>query len=315
MRPKVLLTHALPGGGMELLRKSADVFVADDDDLTKYPEELREADGIVLLLGKVTRKLIEMAPKLRVISNVGVGYDHIDAVAAAEHGVKVAVSAGANARAVAEQTFALLLAVNRNIVQFHNETVAGKFAYQKDFGGSFELQGKKIGVIGMGNIGREVAKIAKGFDMTVLCYDPRLTRDEAEREGWIRYDNYRELLPGADVVSLHVPILPETKDMLTMKELKQMKKSAILINCARGGIVNENDLAEALNTGIIAGAGMDVYDNEPPKPDAAILHARNIVCTPHSAAVTNEAIVKMVTMAVEACLAILRGEEWAYIVN
>ncbi|MDR1832457.1 MAG: hydroxyacid dehydrogenase [Fusobacteriaceae bacterium] len=315
MKPKVLLTYPLAGGATELLREETDLFIVHDGDLSKYPDALREAEGIVLLLGKITRGIIEMAPKLRVISNVGVGYDHIDAAAATEHGVKVAVSVGANARAVAEQTFALLLAVNRNIVNFHNETVAGKFTYQKDFARSFELKGKTMAIIGLGHIGREVAEIAAGFGMRVLGYDPFFPREEAEKKGWTWYADYHEMLPLADVLSLHVPLAPETRGMITFEDLKTMKKSAILINCARGGIVPEKDLARALNEGVIGGAGVDVYEDEPPKPDAAILHAKNIVCTPHSAAVTNEAMVNMTTMAAKACIAIVKGEDWPFVVN
>lgn len=312
---KILLTSPLHADVMDILYKNAEIYIANDPNPHNYMDKMKEADGAILLLGKVDKEIIENCPKLKVLSNVSVGYDLVDVDTATKHGIPVCISIGANSRAVAEHTLALILAVDRQIVPWHNDAVNGIFEYKTGTYNNFELLNKKIGIIGLGNIGKNVAKICKGIGMEILGYDPFIAKEEIEKNGWVYYENYEDILKVADVVSVHVPLILETKDMITMKHLKTMKKSAILINCARGGIVNENDLADALNEGIIAGAGVDVYENEPPNPEAKILHAKNIVCSPHSASITKEAVMNMMHMCVNGCLAVLNGEKWEYVAN
>ncbi|MEM5780261.1 MAG: NAD(P)-dependent oxidoreductase, partial [Lawsonibacter sp.] len=180
---------------------------------------------------------------------------------------------------------------------------------------AFELEGKTVGVLGLGAIGRETAKICQGCGMKVAGYDPFLSREQIEVLGAEYYQDYEELLRVCDVVTIHVPLTEETRNMISAKQLKTMRKTALLINCSRGGIINEADLVEALREGTIAGAGTDVYCDEPPKPDDPLLHCPNLVVSPHSAAQTREAVIKMAQMCVKGCLAVCGGKKWPYVAD
>jgi D-3-phosphoglycerate dehydrogenase len=180
---------------------------------------------------------------------------------------------------------------------------------------AFELLGKKVGFIGLGAIGREALNICKGIGMNAAGYDPYLGKAAIEGLGAEYYEDYKEMLKECDIISVHVPLLPSTKNMITLEELKTMKNTALLVNCARGGIVKEDDLIEAINTGMIAGAGLDVFEEEPPKVGSPVLTAKNIIVSPHSAAQTREAVINMATMCVKGCLAVISGEKWPYVAN
>ena len=180
---------------------------------------------------------------------------------------------------------------------------------------AFELEGKTVGVIGMGAIGRETAKICQGCGMKVAGYDPFMSQEKIEALGAEYYADYQELLKDADIVTIHVPLTDDTRNMIAKEQLALMKKTALIINCSRGGIINEADLVQALKDGVIAGAGTDVYCNEPPKTDDPLLHCPNLIVSPHSAAQTREAVIKMAQMCVKGCLAVCRGEKWPYVAD
>lgn len=175
--------------------------------------------------------------------------------------------------------------------------------------------GKKAGIIGLGRIGRDTASLCTGIGMKVAGYDPFLTKEQIEGMGYEYYANYEDLLKDCDVISIHVPLTKETENMVSAKQLKEMKNTAIIINCSRGGIINEADLIEALDSGEIAGAGLDVFVGEEIHPGNPLLDAKNLIFSPHSAAQTREAVINMATMCVEGCKAVCAGKKWKLVAN
>ncbi|MDR1835116.1 MAG: hydroxyacid dehydrogenase, partial [Fusobacteriaceae bacterium] len=312
---KIALTFPLRDEGMELLRGKAEVFVANERDPNNFADRIQDCAGLVIRNGFVNAAAIEKLPNLDFVATMSVGFDHIDVDAATKKGILVLASFGANARSVAEHTMGLLLALNRKIVSGHFETLEGTGWRERNPDLSFELAGKTMGIIGLGNIGKTVAKLAKAFGMKVIGYDPFLSREDTEKAGIVFCDGYDDVLKNADVVTVHVPRMPETINLIGKRELGLMKKSALILNTARGKIINEEALTEALNSGTIAGAAIDVFAVEPVPVDAPILKAKNLVCTPHIAAMTREAIWNMTKMCVTGCLAVLNGEKWPAVAN
>jgi len=312
---KFVLSHALCPEGMALLEEKSDIFVADNGDPNNYLEQMQDADAIILRIAKMDAHAIESSPGLRVIGRTGVGYDSVDVTAATKAGIPIVITPGCNNRSVAEHAVTMMLAASKNLVEGHVETVKGKYHAVRSQNKAFEILGKKAGFIGLGAIGRETAQICRALGMETLGYDPFLTREQIEEAGCTYYESYEAMLPDCDFVSLHVPLTPGTKDMIGREQLAKMKNTAVLVNCARGGIVNEADLIEALEKGVIAGAGTDVFVAEPPPADDPLLQAPNLICSPHSAAQTREAVIKMATMCVEGCLAVLNGEKWPFVAN
>ena len=312
---KFVLSHALCPEGMEKLQSKAEVFVANDGDPNNYIDRMQDADAVILRIAKIDRRAIENSPNLKVIGKTGVGYDSIDVTAAAERGIPVVITPGANNRSVAEHAVAMMFALSKNLLEGHAETVTGNFTAARGLGKAFEVLGKKAGFIGLGAIGRETARICRGLGMETLACDPFLTREQIEGEGCAWRAGCEEMLEECDFVSVHVPLLPETKGMIGAKQLALMKKTAMIINCARGGIVDEQALADALNSGLIAGAGVDVFGEEPPAADNPLLGAKNILVSPHSAAQTKEAVVNMALMCMEGCFAVLNGTQWPHVAD
>lgn len=235
----------------------------------------------------VTRKVIEAANSLKVIARAGVGLDNIDVKAAEEKGIMVINAPESSTLSVAELAVGLMLAVMRKIAFSDRKIRAGEWPKKHAMG--MELRGKVLGVIGAGRIGSTVARICKyGFGMGVLYYDT-VRRPELEKELDARYVSLEELLSNADVVTLHVPLLPETHHLINEERLKLMKKSAVLVNTSRGQVVDTNALVRALGEGWIAGAGLDVYEEEPLPKDHPLTKLDNVVLTPHIGASTYEA--------------------------
>lgn len=312
---KFVMTQSLCPEGLALLKDKAKIYVADNGDPNNYLDEMKDADAIIVRIAKLDRHAIENSPNLKVIGRTGVGCDSVDVAAATEAGIPVVITPGANTRSVAEHSVAMMFALSKNLVEGDAETRKGNYSKVRGLGKAFELYGKKVGVVGMGAIGREVASISKALGMTVLGYDPFLTQKQIEDMGCGYYANYEEMLPECDFVSLHVPLLPTTRNMISAKHLASMKKTSIIINCARGGIINEADLIEALNSATIAGAGLDVFCSEPPKPEDPLFRAKNLLVSPHSAAQTREAVVNMATICVNGCLDILAGKQIKNVFN
>lgn len=312
---QVILSHRVLDEGMRLFDGKANVYVADSADPEAYYDQLAEAEAVILRLAKFDRAAFAHAPKLRVIGRVGVGYDSVDIEAANEYGVPVVITPGANSRSVAEHAVALAFALSKNIVEGHNETLNGHFSSVRNQGKAFELAGKTVGFVGYGAIGRIAANIFSGIGMQVMVYDPYVKAEAIEAQGYRYVKTLDELLPHADVVTIHVPLTKETAGMIGRDALQAMKPSAVLINCARGGIVDENALTWALNHDIIAGAGLDVTEHEPPRADDVILTAKNLILSPHIAAQTKEASFNMAKMCIESCFDVLEGKKVSNVAN
>ena len=311
---KFVMTQAVCPEGLQMLDGVADFYVADNQDPNNYLDEMKDADALIVRIAKCDGHAIENSPNLKVIGRTGVGYDSVDVKTATAHGIPVVITPGANNRSVAEHAVAMMFALSKNLVEAQQEMCKGNWEI-RGAKKAFELEGKTIGILGLGAIGRETAKICEGCGMKVAAYDPFLSKEQVEGYGAVYYENYEDLLKVSDVVSIHVPLTDETKNMISKKQLTEMKKTALIINCSRGGIINETDLVEALKAGEIAGAGTDVFCSEPPKTDDPLLNCPNLIVSPHSAAQTREAVIKMAQMCVKGCLAVAEGKKWPFVAD
>ncbi len=247
-----------------------------------------DADALVVRSEtKITRKVIEAAPRLKVVGRAGVGVDNVDVEAATQRGIVVMNTPSGNTISTAELTFSMLLALARKIPQAHASMKAAEWN-RKAFQG-VELYGKTLGVLGMGRIGTEVARRAMAFGMQVLAYDPYLTLARAKALQVELIENLDDIYARADFITVHMPMTDETKGMLNAAAFAKMKKGVRVLNCARGGIINEADLAEAIKSGKVAGAALDVYETEPPPKDFGLRELPQIIMTPHLGASTEEA--------------------------
>ena len=297
----------LKESGMNLL----DMRGSGVDD-PKFVEALKQADAI--LCGNdlmVNDEVLDMAPGVKAIAKMGAGLDTVDIDAATRHDAIVFHTPGANNQAVADHTFALMLNVARRINYCDQSLREKRWEHTRIMG--LEIWQKTLGLIGLGAIGRCVALRAKGFDMKVVAHDPYWPEEFAAEQGIERVE-VDELLKISDVVSIHAPLTPENKGMIDTGALKAMKPSAILINAARGGIVNEDDLYQGLKDKVIAGAGIDVFENEPPSA-SPLLELDNVVLTPHTAAFTFEGMNNMSVGVVEQLIEYQKGNKPEFIVN
>lgn len=314
---KFTMTQAICPEGMEYLKKlcpGVNICVADNPDPNNYPGEMADTDALIVRVAKCDGHAIENSPNLKVIGRTGVGYDSVDVKTATRLGIPVVITPGANSRSVAEHAIAMMLALSKSLYEYQTEMIQGNWEI-RNARKAFEFEGRKVGILGLGAIGREVSKMARGLGMQVLGYDPYLTREKIEELGAEYYENYEELLKEADFVTVHVPLTEQTRGMISMKQMKEMKNTAIVINCSRGGIIDEDDLYQALTTGVLGGAGLDVYSTEPVDPSCPLLSLKNVILSPHSAAQTQEAVVKMAKMCVDGCAAVLSGRKWPFVAD
>lgn len=309
---RVLVSDRIAEEGIELLRQGADVDVR----VGLSPDGLRsiiaDYDGLVVRSEtKVTAQIIDAAARLQVIGRAGVGVDNIDLEAASRRGIVVVNAPTANTIAAAEHAIALMLSLARRVPQACASLRGGEWQRSRFVG--VEVRGKTLGVIGLGRIGAEVAKRAQGLLMEVVAYDPFTSADHAARLG-ITIVPLEDLLRTSDFVTLHTPLTPATRGMLGARELSLMRPTAYVINCARGGLIDEDALYEALETGRLAGAALDVFAQEPPG-GSRLLQSEKVICTPHLGASTREAQVGVAVDVANQVLAVLRGEPVRYAVN
>jgi D-3-phosphoglycerate dehydrogenase len=289
---RVLVADRLAPEGMAILRQAVDAGQLQvDERVGMKPDELCRAVGdydalIVRSASTVTSDVIAAAPRLRVIGRAGIGVDNIDVEAATRRGIAVMNTPGGNNVTTAEHAISMLLSLARSIPQATASMKAGKWEKSK-FTGT-EISNKTLGIVGVGNIGRLVAERAQGLKMKVIAHDPFITEEKARAMG-IELVGFDALLQRADFVSIHTPLLPETRNLLNAAALAKMKPTARLVNCARGGIVDETALAEALEARKLAGAALDVFEQEPVPADHPLLRLDNVICTPHLGAATAEA--------------------------
>jgi D-3-phosphoglycerate dehydrogenase len=311
---KVLITDPLSEFGIQKLLEAPDVQVTQLPGLS--PSDLLSVIGeydalLVRSQTQVTAEVIAAGTRLKAVGRAGVGVDNIDVNAATQSGVVVINAPDGNTISTAEHTFAMLMAVSRNIPQAHKKLTDGTWD-RKSFQG-VELNGKVLGVIGFGRIGTEVAKRAKAFNMKVLAYDPFLTEDRAAKVG-VTHATIDEIIQTADYITVHTPLTKETRHLISSKEFAKMKDGVRIINCARGGIIDEKALYEAILTGKVAGAALDVFEQEPPV-DNPLIGLPQVVVTPHLGASTVEAQENVAVDVSEEILKVLRGEPFKNAVN
>jgi len=295
---RVLVTDKLADEGLALLRAETDieVVVTTKLDLAGLRAALAEADGIVIRSGtQLTAEVLRDQHRLKVIVRAGVGVDNIDAAAATRQGVVVMNTPGGNTVSTAEHTMAMMLALSRNIARADASLKSGKWDRNK-FTGT-QLGGKTLGVVGLGRVGLAVAERAQAFDMTVLGFDPFLSSDRAAALGIESVSPVDDLWGRCDYITLHTPLTDETRNIVGAAALAKMKPGVRIINCARGGLIDEAALIEALDSGRVAGAAIDVFDPEPPPADLPVIRHPGVLVTPHLGASTEEA---QVSVAVEA---------------
>lgn len=292
--------------GLHVILDPKQKRLTESELIEKWPDVYAHICGA----DAMTAKAINSADKLKIISRIGVGYDTVDMSTATAKGVAVAITPGAGAESVAEYAFALMICLSRKVLQADREVRKG--VWDRVPGPS--LFRKKIGIIGLGNIGKKLASLTKSFDMKVLAFD--FVQDEKyAHENNIEYCALDELLKQADYVSVNVPLTDTTKNFITAKELKLMKPQALIINAARGGIINENDLYVALKDGVIAGAALDVFEQEPVDQSNPLLTLDNVIVSPHNAGSSSEGKNMVVRAAVQNVIDIAEGKIPAGVLN
>jgi D-3-phosphoglycerate dehydrogenase len=288
--PNVLICDTIADEGVKILERAANVTVKTGLKEDQLVAEVPGYDALMVRSAtKITRPVIEAASQLQIIGRAGVGVDNIDVPAATERGVIVVNSPAGNTVAVAELTIGMILALVRRVIPAHNTMTQGQWK-RSAFMGS-EVYGKTLGVIGVGRIGAEVIRRAQSFGMNILGYDPFLTTARANQLH-IEATTIEDILRRSDFVTIHTPLTKETRHLINADSIQMMRDGAFLINCSRGGIVDEAALYEALKSGKLAGAGLDVYESEPPK-DSPLRELDNVVLTPHLGASTEEAQVEV----------------------
>ncbi len=318
-KPKVLITRNVPQRGIDLVREHCDVDLwADDMPIPRdvLLSKVKDIEGLYCLLTeRVNDELLDAAPKLRVVSNMAVGFDNIDVPACTRRGIPVGNTPGVLTDTTADLAFALIMAAGRRLGEAERYVHAGKW---KTWGPLLflgqDIHGATLGIVGIGRIGAAVARRALGFGMRILYYDAISTPppDIADRVQSVGFD---ELLAESDFVSIHVPLTPETRRMFSTEQFERMKKTAVLVNTARGPVVDPKALYEALRDGEIGYAALDVTDPEPIPMDDPLLTLDNCIILPHIASASVETRDKMATIAAENLLAGLRGAPLPHTVN
>lgn len=311
---RFVITQRLCDAGMKLLEGKAEYRIVNAKNPQDFEEDMHWADGLLIKTGKMSREDIMAFPNIKVIGRHGVGFDTVDAAAAAEQGIPVIYTPGANARSVAEHTLALILAARKKLSEGSDCVLHNNWNGRNSFM-THEFLGACVGFIGFGNIGHQIADMCMKIGMTATVYDPYVDDEKLLEAGCTPAHSVEEILKICDIVSVHVPLTRETENMIAWNELNIMKPDALLINCARGGIINETDLARALREGIIGGAALDVFSGEVPEKDSPLLGAPNLICTPHNAARTYEAEENICRMMIDGCLSVLEGKKWPYVAD
>jgi D-3-phosphoglycerate dehydrogenase len=295
---KILVSDNLSEKGIEILKKGG---FEVDVKVGMSPEELKSCigdyNGIVIRSAtKLTADILESAENLKVIGRAGSGLDNVDKTAATKKGIVVMNTPGGNTITTAEHTIALMVSLARHVPQATASMKAGKWDKKKFKG--VELFNKTLGIVGLGQIGGQVARKARGLEMNVIAYDPFLSKEKADEMG-IKTGTVEEIFEKADFITFHTPLTAETKNLVNKESIAKMKEGVRLINCARGGIINEQDLYEACKSGHVAGAALDVFETEPLPEDYKLLELDNIICTPHLGASTDEAQVNVAVAVAE----------------
>ena len=310
---RVLITDNLSEAGLAILRESPELEIVKGSP-ENVREQLQDVEGVIIRSAtKLTAEVLAGQPRLKVIVRAGVGVDNVDLDAATREGIIVMNTPAGNTTSTAELAFALMASLSRNIPQAAATMKDGGWD-RKKFTGS-QLAGKTLAVIGLGRIGLTLAKRALAFEMKVIGYDPFLSEERAREFGIELFREVDDVIDKCDYISVHTPLTPETKGLINAERMKKMRPGARIINCARGGIVDEADLVEAVKSGTIAGAGLDVYPQEPPAADDSIRGVDNIITTPHLGASTEEAQEAVAVEAADIITAFLVNNEVRHAIN
>jgi len=293
-KKKILVIQNIHQKGIDLLEGNSnyefEIFDEINEDLKR---KIIDCDAISIRTAKLSDEIIKTAKKLKVISRHGVGYDNIGLKSAKEIGTTLTITSTANAVAVAEHVMFMLLNISKRKDMYDQTVKSGKFSDRNKLPKTIELWGKNILIAGFGRIGQALIKRCLGFEMNVFVYDPYVDQEKISSLGGKKVDNLKEAVKDMDAISLHIPLNDETKNLINYSLLKTMKRNCIIINAARGGIINEIDLDKALNENLVFGAGLDVFETEPPKPHNPLLKNNKVFLSPHTAAFTEECMIRM----------------------
>ena len=289
-KKKILIIQKVHEKGMELIKNhpNFDVEVTNDVSVENLKSKIKDCDGVSIRIAKLPSEVIDEAKNLKIISRHGVGYDNIDLKKAKEKDVKIAITANANAVTVAEHVMFVLLNIAKRKDLFDKVVRDGNFNDRNKLPKMIEVWKKNFLIMGFGRIGKALIKRCLGFEMKVDVYDPFVNSQIIKSFGGNKVENFNNAVSNADYISIHMPLNDKTKNLINMKVLKMMKKNTIIINTARGGVINEKDLDEALNKKIIFGAGLDVFEKEPPDADDPLLKNKRVLLSPHSSSFTME---------------------------
>ena len=292
---KILVIQPIHEEGISLLKDNSnfEYEVVDNIDTEFLKSKIKDCDGISIRTAKLSGEVIEAANNLKIISRHGVGYDNIDLEVSKKKDITLAITATANAVAVAEHVMFMILNISKRGSMYDDTVKSGKFSERNKLPKTVELWNKNILIAGFGRIGQALIKRCLGFEMNVFVFDPFVSKEFIEKRGGTKVDNLSETSKDMDAMSLHIPLNDETKNIINYELLKSMKKNCIIINAARGGIVNEVDLDRALNENLIFGAGLDVFETEPPTENNPLLKNKKVFLSPHTAAFTEECMTRM----------------------
>ena len=292
---KIGIIQNIHEDGIKLLKdnKNFEFEIIDDLSEENLLKKIHLYDGISLRVRKLSNDLLSKATKLKVISRHGVGYDNVDTSYLKKKDITLLITATANAIAVSEHVFYLMLTISKNFLNLDKEVRVGNFKKNINNFPTFELHNKEILIAGFGRIGKNLIKKCIGFDMRVKVYDPFVEEKIISDMGGLKVENFDKALTTADFLSIHMPLNENSRDLINLEKMKIMKKTSVVINTARGGIVNEIDLSQALDDKTILAAGLDVFNNEPIDMNNPLLKNRNVILSPHTAALTNECKIRM----------------------
>lgn len=294
-KKNILIIQPIHEEGIRLLESNPNYNyeIIEEIKLEDIKNKIQNCDGLSIRTAKLPGEIIDLGKKLKVISRNGVGYDNVDLAAIKKNKITLTITATANAVAVAEHVMFMLLNICKRKSMYDDAVKNGKFNDRNKLPKTIELWGKNILIAGFGRIGQALIKRCLGFEMNVFVYDPFINEEKIKSLGGIKVDNLENSLSKIDMISLHLPLTNETKNLIDINLIKKMKKNCIIINAARGGIINEIDLDRALNENLIFGAGLDVFDIEPPKEDNPLLKNDKVFLSPHTAAFTEECMKRM----------------------
>ena len=292
---KILIIQPIHQEGIKLLQNNSEYEyeIVENTEINFLKSKIKGCDGVSIRTANLSGEIIEAGDNLKIISRHGVGYDNIDLEATKKKNVTLAITATANAVAVAEHVMFMILNISKRGNMYDDTVKSGKFNERNKLPKTVELWNKNILIAGFGRIGQALIKRCIGFEMNVFVFDPFISKEFIEKRGGTKVDNLSETSKDMDAMSLHIPLNDETKNIINYELLKSMKKNCIIINAARGGIVNEVDLDRALNENLIFGAGLDVFETEPPTENNPLLKNKKVFLSPHTAAFTEECMTRM----------------------